>query len=187
MGTRYFLGIHLPKGAADRLWMLQTEAQEKLTKQGVDVKISQGLAPLHLTLVSPFEIETTKGIDQVERGLALIGNVQPLTFSLVGLDHFDDEVVYAKIGDHCLEELRALHNAALYYLGRDNHRHFTPHVSLARQFKTKYYEQVWDAFQASKVPAFPMEIQVPAVTLYERKANEWVVHTTMPLARSLVA
>jgi 2'-5' RNA ligase len=113
------------------------------------------------------------------------GEFHPFTLSLGGIATFspaDRPVIYLQV--EVTPALLAMRSALLNVLGRDNHRHFTPHLTLAMRLKGPAARQMVEQLQPSEWHTGRWSAPIDRLALMQRGPTDpaWREIATVSLA-----
>lgn len=169
---RYFIGYLIQDEAATWHFNLVKNISEKFNTWKLHEKI-----PPHITIFPPFE---TEDIDEIKKLLRdWTTNKTPQgNFTLSGFDHFDDNVVFAKIDTD--ESIRAsieeLKKEIKKFPGmpEDNHPIWHPHATLMNKLSPEEIRNIWNYVSDLEKPNFPLPFD--NITIFRFDADrKWVV------------
>ncbi len=184
---KYFIGFEVPVAEREQLWGVQTKAAQKLS-----FEISQGSAPLHLTLVPPFLVANRKEDEELQRGLSVaIHRLRAQTITLVGIGSFEEHTVFAGVSEEQRKAIAAFRRDLHFYLDRKDsyEKSFVPHVSLARHFEPRHFVAVERALRAAagELRVLPLSFEAGSFTLFRNEGKEWERTTTYGLREQRAA
>jgi len=111
--------------------------------------------------------------ETIARLQASQGEFQPFTLELGGIATFapaDRPVIYLRVA--VTPALVAVRSALLTVLGRDKHRHFTPHLTLAMRLKGPAAHQMMEALQQSEWQTGRWSVPIERLALMQRGPND---------------
>jgi hypothetical protein len=173
-----FVGIAVPKEAAETLWLMQTRVGELLAQMFGDVPFSQGTAPFHVRIVEPFEVGGLGGPDKVRQVLDQITkHFSSFEASVQGVGSDGASDIHALVSaQQEIDELRArictclgLHTSGGELVPRIRLAHNLPDRVFdpaERAFSRVYYEQ-------KTLGAMPLPLAVERVGFYVYGRHQW--------------
>ena len=124
--------------------------QVQAVREAIDQKTSQ-ITPPHVTLAGTYwrtgsPTASNEGV-LIEKLESLKPYLAPFTLQLGGIYTFGQRVIY--LGVLPTDEMLAIRNRLLGVMGRDKHRQFKPHLTLAMRLKgTKFTEALTELEQS---------------------------------------
>lgn len=130
---RIFVGA-FPKGDnIDQIQQLRRQIDEKTAK----------ITPPHVTLAGSYwrtgQPNAANEAMLIEKLTSLAPYLKPFVLQLGGIYTFGKRVIY--LGVYPTESMVAIRNSLLSVIGRDKHRQFKPHLTLAMQLKGNQFDK----------------------------------------------
>lgn len=172
---RIFVGA-FPQG--DKIDQVQQLREE------IDWKTSQITSP-HVTLAGTYwrtgqPTATTESV-LIEKLTALAPYAKSFTLQLGGIYTFGQRVIY--LGVLPTDEMMAIRNQLLGIVGRDKHRQFKPHLTLAMRLKGEKFDETLAALQQSEWANGRLSSPIHELRLMQRGPDDpaWRIIHTVPL------
>lgn len=173
-----FVGIAVPKQAAETLWLMQTRVGELLAKTFGNVPFSQGTAPLHVRVVEPFEVSGFGGPDKVRQALDQIArHFSSFEASVQGVDSNGATDIHALVSAQ--EEITELRARICTCLGlKASAGEVIPRIRLAHNLPDRVFDPAERAFSQAYheqkiLGAMPLPLAVGRVQVYTYGRHEW--------------
>jgi 2'-5' RNA ligase len=154
-------------------------------REQCDWKTSQITAP-HVSLAGTYwrsgpATPENEG-ELIDRLAALSGRLRSFDLHLGGIRTFGRRVLY--LGVRPADELLAARRALTNIIGRDKHRRFTPHLTLAMRLKSPAFEETLSALQGSEWENGRFTAPIHELHLMQRGPDDpaWRVIHTIQLA-----
>ncbi len=175
---RIFVGAFPQGEAADRIQAIRT-AYDPVTDR---------ITAPHVTVAGTYWRNGPATPEQEAETIAKLQSVQatlqPFVLQLGGIAHFPPlarPVVYLQVAN--TPALLAIRAVLLQVLGRDKHRQFTPHLTLAMRLKGAAAQQMLDALQQSTWHTERWDVPIHQLSLMQRGPHDpaWRVIATIPM------
>jgi len=154
-------------------------------REQLDWKTSQVTAP-HVTLAGTYwrsgQPDAANERLLIEKLTALTPYLKPLSLQLGGINTFGRRVIY--LGVLPTDEMLAIRNQLLGVMGRDKHRQFKPHLTLAMRLKGNKFDKALTELQQSEWAEGRFTTPIHELHLMQRGPNDpaWRTIHTMPLS-----
>jgi hypothetical protein len=173
-----FVGIVVPKEAAETLWVMQTRVGQLLARAFGEVPFSQGKAPLHVRVIEPFEAGGFGGPENVSRMLGQIAtHFGSFEASVEGVGSNGATDIHALVApQEEITELRARISACLglQTFGGE----LVPRIRLAHDLPDRVFDPAERAFSLAYCEekgrgTMPLPFMVGKVQLFKYGRSEW--------------
>ena len=158
--------------------------QVQQLREQIDWKTSE-ITPPHVTLAGTYwrtgqANAANEGL-LIEKLSALAPYLKPFTLQLGGIYTFGRRVIY--LGVLPTDEMLAIRNSLLSVMGKDKHRQFKPHLTLAMRLKGKKFDEVLAELQASEWDDGRFTTPIHKLHLMQRGPDDpaWRSIHTIPL------
>lgn len=156
-------------------------SQVQQLREQFDWKTSQ-ITPPHVTLAGTYwrtgqPNAANEGL-LIEKLSALAPYLKPFTLQLGGIYTFGSRVIY--LGVLPTDEMLAIRNSLLSVMGKDKHRQFKPHLTLAMRLKGEQFDAALAELQESDWDDGRFTSPIHELRLMQRGANDpaWrTIHT----------
>lgn len=163
----------------------KTEQVQQLREQ-LDWKTSQ-ITPPHVTLAGTYwrtgqPTATNEGV-LIEKLTTLAPLLKPFSLQLGGIYTFGQRVIY--LGVLPTDDMLAIRNRLLGVMGRDKHRQFKPHLTLAMRLKGDKFDEALAELKASEWDDGRFTTPIHELRLMQRAPNDpaWRTIHTIPLTK----
>lgn len=177
--TKYFIGFLLEGDAA--AWHIETA--KKISDTFNTWEIYKKIPP-HVTVFQTFETKDVVSIKELleiqSRRVSIPGNL-----TLSGFDHFENNVVFAKVVDvdvsiwFVVEQIKKEIKNVLG-IAKEKFSVWSPHVTLANHVTPEEIERIWNYVQTLEQPTFTLPFNNITVFRFEGE-QKWVVEQTFRL------
>lgn len=159
-------------------------AQIQQLREQIDPKTAE-ITPPHVTLAGTYwrsgpanAANETALIHKLNR---LASDLKPFSLLLGGIYTFGQRVIY--LGVRPMEEMVAIRNSLLGVMGRDKHRQFRPHLTLAMRLKGAQFSETLAALQQSEWANGRFSTPIHELRLMQRGSKDpaWRIIHTLPL------
>jgi len=150
--------------------------------------VTARITPPHVTLAGTYwrtgPATPVQEAATIARLQTLQGTLQPLLLQLGGVAHFPPAtrpVIYIQVAK--TPALLAIRAALLQVLGRDKHRHFTPHLTLAMRLQGAVAQQMITELQSSAWQSERWDVPIDHLSLMQRGPHDpaWRAIATLPI------
>lgn len=160
--------------------------QVQQLREQLDQKTAE-ITPPHVTLAGTYwrngqPNATNEGV-LIEKLTALTPVLEPFTLQLGGIYTFGRRVIY--LGVLPTDEMLAIRNRLLGVMGRDKHRQFKPHLTLAMRLKEKKFAEALAELKGTEWEDGRFITPIHELRLMQRGPNDpaWRTIHTIPLAQ----
>lgn len=156
-------------------------------RENIDSKTAQ-ITPPHITLAGTYwrsgQPTAVNESSLIEKLTALAPYLKPFTLQLGGIYTFGQRVIY--LGVLPTDEMLAIRNRLLGVMGRDKHRQFKPHLTLAMRLKGAAFQQTLAELEQSEWADGRFTTPIHQLHLMQRGANDpaWRTIHTIPLMQT---
>lgn len=176
---KYFIGYLLQGEVAE--WHINTT--KKIADKFNTWKIYEKL-PSHVTIFYPEGVEDITGIRNYIKDW-IVKNKVSGNFYISGFDHFDDKVVFAKIGadESVIKTVENLREGIRNISGITNESFpiWHPHCTLANKLKPEEINSIWEYVSELDKPNFTIPFN--NITIFKFVGDQkWVVDEYFELA-----
>ncbi|MBK8900072.1 MAG: 2'-5' RNA ligase family protein [Anaerolineaceae bacterium] len=172
---RIFVGA-FPEG--DKIEQIQQ------LRQAIDPQTA-AITPPHVTLAGTYwrtgpPIAANEGV-LIDKLNALAPYLRPFDLHLGGIYTFGERVIY--LGVLPTDEMLAVRNSLMSVMGKDKHRQFKPHLTLAMRLKEDEFDEVLDELAQTAWADGRFTSPIHELRLMERGPNDpaWRTIHTIPL------
>lgn len=173
---RIFVGA-FPEG--DKIEQIQQ------LREQIDWPTSQ-ITPPHVTLAGTYwrtgQPSATGESVLIDKLTSLAPYLKPLTLHLGGIYTFGERVIY--LGVLPTDEMLAIRNSLMAVMGKDKHRHFKPHLTLAMRLKDEAFAEALANLEQSEWVDGRFTTPIHQLRLMQRGPSDpaWRTIHTIPLA-----
>ena len=156
-------------------------------RQQIDLKTAQ-ITPPHVTLAGTYwrsgQPNANSEANLIEKLTALAPYLKPFSLQLGGIYTFGQRVIY--LGVLPTKEMLAIRNQLLGVMGRDKHRQFKPHLTLAMRLKGSRFSETLAELRQSEWVNGRFTTPIRELRLMQRGADDptWRTIHTLPLMQS---
>ncbi len=159
-------------------------AQIQQLREQFDWKTSQ-ITPPHVTLAGTYwrtgqPNAANEGV-LIDKLISLAPYLKPLTLHLGGIYTFGQRVIY--LGVQSTENMLAIRNSLLGVMGKDKHRKFRPHLTLAMRLKDEAFNEALAELEQTEWADGRFATTIHELRLMQRGPNDpaWRTIHTVPL------
>ena len=163
-------------------------AQIQQLRENIDSKTAQ-ITPPHVTLAGTYwrsgqPAAINEGI-LIEKLTALAPYLEPFTLQFGGIYTFGQRVIY--LGVLPTDKMIATRNKLLGVMGRDKHRQFKPHLTLAMRLKGEAFQQTLAELAQSEWANGRFTAPIHQLHLMQRGASDpaWRTIHTIPVTQKI--
>lgn len=156
-------------------------------RQRIDPKTAE-ITPPHVTLAGTYwRTGSPNAANEsvlIEKLTALAPMLEPLTLQLGGIYTFGQRVIY--LGVLPTDEMLAVRNRLLGVMGRDKHRHFRPHLTLAMRLRGQEFDAALTELKESEWDDGRFTTEIHELRLMQRGPNDaaWRTIHKIPLGQT---
>ena len=162
--------------------------QVQQLREVIDLKTGQ-ITPPHVTLAGTYwrtgQPTAANEAIFIEKLNGLRPYLKPFSLQLGGIYTFGQRVIY--LGVLPTEEMMAIRNRLLGVMGRDKHRQFKPHLTLAMRLKGSRFSETLAELQQSEWANGRFTTPIYELRLMQRGADDpaWRTIHTLPLTQPI--